>query len=117
MTCINCLHCEICDYWYDAAYSTEPEGWDGQICKYFKNKNNFIEVPCAIDQTLYYYDSYTRKLEEDQVKYFTITRAGVKPILCRHNIKFWDYYELGKNVFLTREEAEEKEKESFVNGY
>jgi hypothetical protein len=63
-------------------------------------------LPCNVGDKIYYIDRYTGKLDEDTVKFLTITKSGAKPILKRHNIKFWDFYELGKTAFLTKDEAE-----------
>ena len=63
-------------------------------------------LPCNVGDKIYYIDRYTGKIDEDTVKYLTITRNETKPILTRHNIKFWDFYELGKTAFLTKDEAE-----------
>lgn len=50
MTCKDCIHCEICDYWYKEAYHEDSTKWCGSVCRDFKNKNNLIEVPCIIGQ-------------------------------------------------------------------
>ena len=63
-------------------------------------------LPCNVGDKIYYIDRYTGKIDDDTVKFLTITKNGIKPILTSHNIKFWDFYELGKNAFLTKKEAE-----------
>ena len=63
-------------------------------------------LPCNVGDKIYYIDRYTGKIDEDTVKFLTITKNGAKPILNCHNIKFWDFYELGKTAFLTKDEAE-----------
>ena len=63
-------------------------------------------LPCNVGDKIYYIDRYTDKIDEDTVKFLTITKNGAKPILTYHNIKFWDFYELGKTAFLTKDEAE-----------
>jgi hypothetical protein len=63
-------------------------------------------LPCNVGDKIYYIDRYTGKLDEDTVKFLTITKSGAKPILKRHNIKFWDFYKWGKSVFANRAEAE-----------
>jgi hypothetical protein len=68
--------------------------------------NGVTVLPCNVGDKIYYIDRFTHKVEKDTVKFLTITKNGVKPILTRHNIKFWDFYELGKTVFFTKEEAE-----------
>lgn len=68
--------------------------------------NGATVLPCNVSDKVYYIDRFTHNVEKDTVKFLTITKNGVKPILTRHNIKFWDFYELGKTVFFTKEEAE-----------
>lgn len=72
-----------------------------------------VELPCQVGQTIYYIDE--NKIETDVVKFFTITKAGVKACLLFHNKHFWDYYEWGKDVFLTEEEAVEALKRRLQN--
>ena len=62
-------------------------------------------LPCNVGDRIYFIDRHTHTIQEDIVKFLTITKNGVKPILTYHNIKFWNFYELGKTVFFTREEA------------
>lgn len=69
--------------------------------------NGVIVPPCKVGDKIYYLDRHSKKVEEDTVRFLTITeKNGVRPILIRHNTKFWDFYEWGKTVFLTKEEAE-----------
>lgn len=69
-------------------------------------KGRLVELPCAVGDKIYYIDQHTKKIDEDTVKYFTITKDGCRAILERHNIKFWDFYEWGKTVFVKKEDAE-----------
>ena len=71
-----------------------------------EEQGRLVTLPCKIDDTIYYINKYDNIVESDIVKFFTITKDGIKPILKYHNKKFWNFYEWGKNVFLTREEAE-----------
>jgi hypothetical protein len=70
-----------------------------------------IRLPCEVKDTIYYINRNNNVVEEDVVKFFTFTKDGIKPILTRHNKKFWEFYEWDKTVFLAREEAEAKLKE------
>lgn len=71
-----------------------------------EEQGRLVILPCKIDDEIYYINKYDNMVESDIVKFFTITKDGIKPILKYHNKKFWNFYEWGKNVFLTREEAE-----------
>jgi hypothetical protein len=65
-----------------------------------------VVLPYSLGDTLYYIDRRTGEIDTDTVKFITITKAGPKPILERHNRRFWEYYQFGVNVFCSREEAE-----------
>lgn len=97
--------------------------WDYLLCK--ENielltdhilADGWIRPPCKVGDKIYYIDKYSGKVEEDIVRFFTVTQNGTKPILVRHNTKFWDMYEWGKTVFLTKEEAERALKEREQGG-
>ena len=74
-------------------------------------QGTLIELPCKVGDTIYYINRNNNVIEEDVVKFFTFTKDGIKPILTRHNKKFWEFYEWDKTIFLTREEAEKRLKE------
>ncbi len=69
-------------------------------------------LPCEIGETIYYLDRNTGNIEEDEVKFFTITKDGITPILKCHNKNFWKMYKWGETVFRTRKEAEAKVKKN-----
>lgn len=124
MTCIDCLYCEICDYWYDAAYSTEPEEWDGQVCKYFKNKSNFIELPCVIGQPvwkLFTWPSHPAEILDGRVSMIQqkADRSWKIRISTKYGTDDLKAEDLGKWVFLNKEAAEEAlaKREATVDGY
>jgi len=62
-------------------------------------------LPYSPGDTLYYIDKRTGEIDTDTVKFITITKAGPKPILERHNRRFWEDYQFGVNVFCSKEEA------------
>lgn len=69
--------------------------------------NGVVVPPCKVGDKIYYLDRYSGEVEEDTVKFFTFTKNGVRPLLERHNKRFWEFYSWGKTVFLTKEEAEQ----------
>ena len=91
---------------------------------YLKQSENVVELPCKIGDTVYVVDSW-RVTDEPipyQITNLTITqnKKGVwtkkyramwikngKTVDCQHNFEF---AEIGKTVFLTKEEAEAKMK-------
>ena len=96
--CQACLHFEVC---------SRLGGISDKSCKDFLlNKgSNYVRLPGHIGQTLYYIDRHTGEIELESIVYFNITKTGIKPILKRHNVKFWDYYTWGVSVFTDYTEA------------
>ena len=66
-------------------------------------------VPYNVGDTLYFIN-HLGNIDTDTIKYITITKTGAKPILNHHNIRFWNYHELGRDVFFTEAEALEAKK-------
>lgn len=67
--------------------------------------NGVMLLPYKVGDKIYYIDRHTNKVEEDTIKFITITKNGPKPILTWHNTGFWEYCVFGSNVFFTKEEA------------
>lgn len=64
-------------------------------------------VPFNVGDVIYFVSRYTGQIETDTVKFITVTKNGAKPILERHNTKFWEDNMFGYNVFWTEPEAQE----------
>ena len=91
--------------------STDLSRSSGRLTDAYNIADNLIAngvtvLPYKVGDKIYYIDRYTNTVEEDTIKFITITKHGCKPILMRHSTKFWDYYVFGANVFLDKEEAE-----------
>ena len=121
MTCKDCLHCKVC------LCNDNYDHHASSLCDHFKNKANVVELPCKVGDTVYIKnrpliisflhidensisfvvqfdcdDCYTCPFYEDYVSF-----EG------EHDCKTMGYIEfteedIGKTVFLTREEAEQK---------
>ena len=119
MTCKDCIHYDLC-----RSCSRIQLGWHGnsvhyvenmeEICKDFKDRSRFVELPCKVGDTLFV---PTRNLvSEYKIVSFHVCGEGIwyrtnviKGILTRlisDNVEI-----IGKTVFLTREEAERALKE------
>ena len=81
---------------------TEPS----EIAERLIEDGGIIAPPCKVGDRLFYIDKYTGTVKDDCVKYITVTRNDIRPILKYQNTNFWKMYSWGKTVFLTREEAE-----------
>jgi hypothetical protein len=91
--------------------STDLGRSSGRLMDAYNIADNLIDngvtiLPYKVGDKIYYIDRYTNNIEEDTIKFITITNKGFKPILTRHNIRFWEYYMFGANAFLSKEEAE-----------
>ena len=109
MTCKDCVHYDLC-----RSCSRIQLGWHGnsvhyvenieEICKDFKDRSRFVELPCKLGDFVYFIKA--RRVMADVVSKFTIDRRGV--MLQRvngYNLGYTD--QLGKKFFLTCEEAEQ----------
>lgn len=126
--CKDCLGFEFCldrlgtTKYYDnviAANNVE------ELCQKFKDRNRFVELPCNIGNTLYMLNRNKSNIQEMTLDKPDIRCHCVKddefaccmPIcndkengICAYRFRF-DFSEIGKTVFLTREEAERALKE------
>lgn len=108
MTCKDCYHYSCHKYWYNGF-----EDFDSLfnltnvdiICPEFKDKSKILELPCKVGDTVY----HILGLNEEKIKKAKVTNLEYN---LKYNewIVFFDYLDgvLGKTVFLTREEAEQK---------
>ena len=88
-TCEDCIHFDIC--YRDILLS---------VCDSFKDKSKFIELPCAIGDTVYMINSKIGPHNENA--YYTIIQVPFKVSML---------HLIGKVFFLTREEAEKRMEE------
>ena len=116
-TCKDCVHADMCKYKdlpapLSDSYIRESECIEKR-CGDFKDRSRFVELPCNVGDFVYFIKA--RRVMADIVSKFTIDRCGV--MLQRvngYNLGYTD--QLGKKIFLTREEAEQalKERENNV---
>lgn len=103
-TCKNCLHVKICQ----KTRIMDPTHNYAIECNDFKDRSRFVELPCERGDLVYFIKA--RRVMADIVSKFTIDKCGV--MLQRvngYNLGYTD--QLGKKLFLTREEAEQALKE------
>lgn len=117
-TCADCVHVEVCKEYVMGLAAAR--GVDLNIddlkavlqcddCDHFKDRSRFVEVPCAVGDTVYelcrinQFGDY--KIGESEIKGFIVDTDGTA----------FDYELLGKRFFLTREEAEQALKECEKN--
>lgn len=100
-TCKDCLHVDAC-----------LESDKDLICRDYKDSSRFVELPCKVGDTVYIIARISGKEEiiQDSVESFTISSfVDNTPIILFDGIETcdWDSSDFGKQVFLTKEEAEQ----------
>lgn len=117
MTCKDCMHYDAClsriSFMMD--YDDINDMFIKDIekrCNQFKNKSKYIELPCNIGDKVYHIireieiteeSIYRIRVYEDNHIAFSACRKGGRIVFRKD--------EIGKTVFLTKSEAEEKLKE------
>ena len=116
MTCKDCLHAEVCGTFAIASETFEissPER-TASSCNDFKDRSRFVELPCKLGDTVYYFNS-AGKIFSQRVSSFIVNYVG---ILVDSDVMF-DSHLMGDRFFSTREEAERalklKERENNAN--
>ena len=87
--CKDCIFDGVCRFVFDGYLLASYE-----YCRHFKPKSRFIELPCAVGDTIY-------QVAAGEIYQSTITKI----IFDTENIAF-DERAIGINIFLTKEEAE-----------
>ena len=133
MTCKDCIHYELCQF-FDGKYESPSD------CDFFKDRSRFVELPCKVGDTVWF---ILTDLDDIDLKDYTVTAGrcainngdivteigtsgfwyqaiyddGRTKTFNPSNDDFCEWDELGKTVFLTREEAEQalKEREENAN--
>ena len=122
MRCKECIHQELCadyvsslaevqnaDIEYISQWLDEIEGRKEQAdnaCEHFKDRSRFVELPCKLGDTVYYFDS-AGEIYSQKVSGFIVNFVG---ILVDSDVMF-DSHLMGDRFFSTREEAEQALKE------
>lgn len=121
-SCKDCIH-------YEACKSQVPRTfWDSETfyhdCKYFKDRTRFVELPCKVGDKVYFIKHFFNYAKHPMcgtvcmIKTFTPKESWTfGAIMDESNIdRLFVSYDIGKTVFLTREEAERALKERENNG-
>lgn len=112
-TCAECVHVEVCRY-----YTNELAKANGiplkleeverllecDDCENFKDRARFVELPCKVGDTIYW--NLLGKPVEDEIVSITIYKNVIRVFL-KKGISF-DIEDIGRMLFLSREEAEQE---------
>ena len=111
MTCNNCIHVDVCDKQKITNHTISKS-----VCKHFKDKSLFVELPCKVGQIVYVLRSQTSNgknlyLREERISHYRV--FGDYTFMCFESERLSvAEYQWKKTVFLTKEEAEAKLKET-----
>ena len=118
-SCKDCLGFEFClDRLGTTKYYDNGIGAHNvqELCQKFKDRTRFVELPCKVGDTVYVIEN--NEIIEDFVDQIGIGYyCDGENIYQMDGIKTdWYFSDIGKTVFLTREEAERALKERENNG-
>lgn len=104
MTCKDCVHYKVCVKRQNSI-SLDPMKC-GYKCPDFINKAKFVELPCEVGQTVWFIRD--EKIIETKVEKIVLKNKGVYLKLGCNAMYETSCNSIGKTVFLTKEEAEQK---------
>lgn len=137
MTCKDCVHYEVCKY---MCFNEDVPFADPNLCINFHHQSRFVELPCEVGQTVYvittkrpcyacYYcsdichwdchyedrgDLIVKKAKVRFIKFEEINKILLEiekgKDIMQYAYTCW-FTDIGKTVFLSREEAEKALKE------
>lgn len=112
MTCKECIHHVLCEYWANSTNS--PYYPHGSGCIYFKDKSKICELTCKVGDTIYrivpdtdeygYYIDRLKIIGNKKINKIITSQEGT--FIVDDKGYQWPVDEIGKTVFLTQEEAE-----------
>lgn len=119
-TCKECLHYVVCKPVADTGkFALDTERPDqSERCPMFADKSRFVELPCKRGDTVYAVtlntETFTCGIHRGYIACIDIRSTGNYMIICHEGLDDEPYFDkiygrfedFGKNVFLTREEAE-----------
>lgn len=120
-TCKECVHVEACNGILNG-FNTDIEFFGEQVsfCKNFKDRSRFVELPCKAGDTVYFDNGHIQSARvlaiyidaeggmlDLEVTAYSNNALGFKKFINK-DYKFED---IGKHLFLKKEEAEQALKE------
>lgn len=111
MTCKDCLHYDVCE-----AVRGRPNrvGKNSlriaeKQCPYnsFQNKSEWVHLPCKLGDDVYCFEPSFNQMRKPELKVLKTKIIDMKTIMTVYGLNF-NIDDVGKTVFLTREEAEKE---------
>lgn len=131
MTCKDCIHYDICSYnaYVQAEYSGRAvETYitiDNKLpCRFFKDEARYIESPCKVGDRVWCLNEIPQKdIFECKVSSIEMDKNNsvivvdrIVGIFVLQRVRGYYFSDIGKTVFLTKEEAEKALAERSSNG-
>lgn len=110
MTCKDCVHYDVCCRLIKPSEFIEINE-QADDCNLFKDKSRFIKLPCRVGETVYYIKSAFSYLEAPKAEIVRKIELMDEQIVFRTVNRCFNIENIGKTVFLSREEAEKALKE------
>lgn len=118
--CGNCIHYDVCMDYTTLKESEFAQNFKGSdiLCEHFKPKSRYIELPCAVGDTVYEPQTLRNRIQAYNITtskwnghywWFSWILKERKGIFT--NVEGFSSLQIGKTVFLSKEEAEQKLKE------
>lgn len=109
VTCKDCIHFDVCDY-------CEMTVENPYLCDFFKDRSRFVELPCKVGDTVYFNNVHLRYARV--IAIYIDASGGMFDLDITTNIatatgyehfinKDYTFEDIGRRLFLTREEAEQ----------
>lgn len=130
MTCKDCIHYKVCcqkhlhvvtgmDFVYRYKYNHIE-----RVCKDFKDRSRFVELPCKVGDTVYFNNVHLRYAKV--IAIYIDASGGMFDLDISTNIetvagyehfinKDYTFEDIGKRLFLTKESADQALKERETN--
>ena len=108
MTCKECLYYEACEHYNNGDASELSENAVETKCPIFKDKSRYIEIPCKKGDKMYCDGKHFADHCAGEVMSFPVDII-LTEVCSTHRGEIdmvFDFERFGKDVFLTREEAE-----------
>lgn len=100
MSCNDCVYCEACNR---LAVVYNIMQIKTCVCKHFSNKSEWFHFPCKDYKTAYYSLGYGNKAQVIEEPIYGLAIKNGKLYIID---ECGDFYEIGEEVFLTKEEAQ-----------
>lgn len=102
--CENCYHYEACLYFLSKENKV-LNNTEGFVCEHYKDKSLIVELPCRVGDTVYILIDESEKFGGSYIKEEKVAEISTAGRIWTNDC-YYDSDDVGKTIFLSREEAE-----------